>query len=53
MKKQFETPMVVQQVPIYLENDLLARSADNLEVTTDDMYFEDTNYGDDQDWSNE
>ena len=53
MKKQFVTPRVVQQVPICLENDLLARSADNLEVTTDDMYFENTDYGNDQEWTNE
>lgn len=50
-KKKFVAPRVVQEVQICLEKDLLARSADDMEVSTGDMYFEDTNYGEeDQDW---
>ena len=53
MKKKFVTPTVIQQVHVYLEKDLLARSADDMTGTTDGQYFEDTNYGDDQDWTSE
>ena len=53
MKKKFVTPRVVQEVHIFLEKDLLARSADDMTATTDGQYFEDTNYGDDQEWTSE
>lgn len=53
MKKKFVTPRVIQEVQIHLEHDLLARSADDMTATTDGQYFEDTNYGDDQDWTSE
>ena len=53
MKKKFVTPRVIQEVQIHLEHDLLARSADDMTGTTDGQYFEDTNYGDDQDWTSE
>ena len=53
MKKKFVTPTVIQQVHVYLEKDLLARSADDMTGTTDGQYFEDTTYGDDQEWTSE
>lgn len=54
MKKKFVTPRVVQQVQICLEKDLLARSADDMTAISDGQYFEDTNYGeDDQEWTSE
>ena len=54
MKKRFVTPRVIQQVQICLENDLLARSADDMTAISDGQYFEDTNYGeDDQEWTGE
>ena len=53
MKKKFVTPRVVQEVQIHLENDLLARSADDVTATTDGQYFEDTTYGEDQEWTAE
>ena len=54
MKKQFVTPRVIQQVQVCLENDLLARSADDMTATSDGQYFEDTTYGEeDQDWTSE
>ena len=53
MKKRFVTPAVIQQMSICLEKDLLARSADDMTGTTDGQYFEDTNYGDDQEWTSE
>ena len=51
-KKNFVTPRVLQEVQIQLEKGcLLARSADDVTVATDGMYFEDTTYGeDDQIW---
>lgn len=54
MKKKFVTPRVVQEVQIYLENDLLTRSSDDVTATTDGQYFEDTTYGEeDQNWTGE
>ena len=50
MKKQFVTPRVIQQVQVCLENDLLARSADDMTANSEGQYFEDTTYGDDQEW---
>ena len=54
MKKKFVTPRVIQQVQICLENDLLARSADDVTAISEGQYYEDTDYTEaDQEWTSE